>query len=158
MGRGALTLFPVCAGGRGTGRRSRPSRRLGRRPPCGGTAGALRAPAAPPTRLPASAPAFFRITLPPCAPASPPPPQPPVSRRHTGRRPSRPAGAAFGGLRPPRQLRRRACGPPRRPCGPPRRPSHNPRPTPQISLKYPMKQSLQKSKYYTNPPRNLRHL
>ena len=105
MGRGALTLFPVCAGGRGTGRRSRPSLRLGRRPPCGGTAGALRAPAAPPTRFPASAPAFFRITLPP------PPPQPPASRRHTGRRPSRPrrggfrraspaAAAAPPGLRP----------------------------------------------------------
>ncbi len=75
MGRGALTLFPVCAGGRGTGRRSRPSLRLGRRPPCGGTAGALRAPAAPPTRLPASAPAFFRITLPPAPSAAPCKPQ-----------------------------------------------------------------------------------
>ena len=65
MGRGALTLFPVCAATGAQGGAAAQAFGLGAVPPAGGTAGALRAPAAPPTRLPASAPAFFRITLPP---------------------------------------------------------------------------------------------
>ena len=71
MGRGALTLFPVCAATGGIGRRSRPSLRLGRRPPCGGTAGALRAPAAPPGPAPSAAPCIFPHNPSPSAPASP---------------------------------------------------------------------------------------
>ena len=141
MGRGALTLFPVCAATGAQGGAAAQASGLGAVPPAGGrqarSARRLRRPPGPP-----QAPAFFRITLPPAPPQAPAPPQPPASRRHTGRRPSRPAGAAFGGLRPPRRRRRRPSGPPRRPggpprrpCGPPRQPSHNPRPTPANSPK-----------------------
>ena len=105
MGRGALTLFPVCAGGRGTGRRSRPSLRLGRRPPPQGgrqarSARRLHRPPGSP-----QAPAFFRITLPlapsaaPCKPqAYGPQAKPPL--RGGFRRASPAAAAAPPGLRP----------------------------------------------------------
>ena len=203
MGRGALTLFPVCAGGRGTGRRSRPSLRLGRRPPRRGDgrraprAGCAahpvprkrpcifphnsspRPPAAPckpqaygPQAKPPLWGSFRRASPAPPAAHPPPPagPPPPPPGPPPPRRPLHPAGIRAAGhaapvgqvsavfARRPCGPPRRPCGPPRRPCGPPRRPSHNPRPTPQIPLKYPMKQSLQKSKYYTNPLRNPRHL
>ena len=56
MGRGALTLFPVCAATGAQGGAAAQASGLGAVPPCGGTAGALRAPAAPPGPRPLRSP------------------------------------------------------------------------------------------------------
>ena len=104
MGRGALTLFLVCAATGAQGGAAAQAFGLGAAP-LRGAAGALRAPAAPPTRLPASAPAFFRITLPLAPTAAPGKPQaygpqakPPL--RGGVRRASPAAAAAPPTLRP----------------------------------------------------------
>ena len=55
MGRGALTLFPVCAATGAQGGAAAQASGLGAVPPQGGTAGALRAPAAPPGSAPSAA-------------------------------------------------------------------------------------------------------
>ena len=110
MGRGALTLFPVCAATGAQGGAAAQASGLGAVPPAGGrqarSARRLRRPPGSP-----QASAFFRITLPPCAPASPAPSAAPCKPQAYGpqakpplrggfRRASPAAAAAPPGLRP----------------------------------------------------------
>ena len=105
MGRGALTLFPVCAATGAQGGAAAQASGLGAIPPAGGrqarSARRLRRRAPPPPQPPA----FFRITLPPAPSAAPCKPQaygpqakPPL--RGGFRRASPAAAAAPPTLRP----------------------------------------------------------